>query len=886
MNDNKPKITYLKDYTPSDFLINSVFLHFELNEDVTHVKSILSIRRNPLKNNQHPLILDGEELKLKSILLDAVPLTPDRYQVDEKHLTIPHVPDLFLLEIEVEIKPQENTRLSGLYKSNNIFCTQCESHGFRRITYYLDRPDALSHFTTTISADKDRYPVLLANGNLVDQKELAHNRHWVKWEDPTLKPCYLFALIAGKLDVIEDHFVTQSGRTVKLAVYVEQGKKDQAQYAMQSLKQAMHWDEQVYGREYELDRYMIVAVGDFNFGAMENKGLNIFNDKYILAKPETATDEDFVNIQAVVGHEYFHNWSGNRVTVRDWFQITLKEGLTVLREQDFTADMTSKAVKRIHDAKVIRNTQFAQDASPMAHPIAPSSYIETNNFYTVTVYSKGAEVIRMMKTLLGPTLFRKAMDLYFSRNDGHAVTTEDFIKAMEDASGIDLKQFRRWYAQAGTPVLTVKDHYNPQQQTYSLTITQFTPPTPGQAEKQDLHIPLAMGLIDSVSGKELPLQLQGETAPSDSTTRVLNLKNHAETFYFIHVAHKPIPSLLRDFSAPVKLNYDYKDDDLLFLMLHDGDSFNRWDAGQQLAVRLIFRLIKDYQQNRPLQIDGHFIRTLEKVLTDPQLEEALIAEMLTLPSEKYLIELMDIADVTAIHEAREFVKKTIASQLKKTLMDSYQKYNAIKKYELSAKAMGQRRLKNLCLRYLAQLEEPDIYRLSLQQFQQANNMTDVMGALTALNDIDCKERTQAMAEFYQRWQKDSLVVDKWFTIQAQSTLPNTLQTVKELIQHPAFDIKNPNRARALIGAFSVGNPTIFHNPNGEAYVFLTDQVLKVNSFNPQLAARLVEPLIHWRKFDELHQHLMKQQLERIAAAPKLSNDLYEIVTKSLKAHEE
>lgn len=881
MHKTQPNLIYLKDYTPPHFLIDSIFLHFDLGEERTLVKSILCIRRNPAhKEQSQPLKLNGEEMILKTILLDGKKLASDRYQVDDQFLTIADVPDSFTLETETEINPQQNTKLSGLYKTSGNYCTQCESHGFRRITYYLDRPDVMARFTTTISADKTQYPLLLSNGNLVDQKDIGNNRHWVKWEDPTLKPCYLFALVAGDLDYIEDHFVTLQGRHVKLFVYVEKGKVDQASFAMQSLKRAMRWDEEKFGREYELDIYMIVAVGDFNFGAMENKGLNIFNDKYILAKPETATDDDYLNIEEVIGHEYFHNWSGNRVTVRDWFQITLKEGLTVFRDQSFSADMNAGAVKRIQDVRVIRNMQFAQDAGPMAHPIRPPFYIEVNNFYTTTVYQKGAEVIRMIQTLLGEKIFRKAMDLYFSANDGFAVTTDDFIKAMEDASGIDLTQFRRWYDQAGTPILTVKDEYDAQSQIYTLTITQSCLPTPGQPVKKEFHIPLAMGLLDD-TGKSLPLQLQDETSPADSTTRVLSIKKHSEVFHFIHIPQKPIPSLLRHFSAPVKLHYPYSDDDLMFLMSHDTDEFNQWEAGQQLASNILLKMIANRQANKPYTIDSRIIEAFKKVYCNEKLDAAFRAEMLVLPSEYYLIELMDVADVDAIHHAREYFKSTLAQAMQDQFSDFYLKHQQNKQYELDAKSVGERRLKNLSLSYLTQLNKKNFYQLALKQYQQANNMTDTMGALAALNNVECHEREDAFKDYHEKWHKDGLLLDKWFSLQAFSGLPGALQRVKQLMHDPLFDIKNPNRVRSLIGAFCSANHSQFHDITGVGYEFLTEQVLKINATNPQLASRILEPLICWKKFDAKRGSLMKKQLEKIAAAPKLSKDVYEIVNKGL-----
>lgn len=873
-----PTTHYLKDYTPSVFLIEEIHLHVDLYEEYALVKAILNIHRRDKDTVKH-LVLDGEELQLESVFLNGSELNSDQYQVDARSLTVFNVPDHFNLETVVKIEPQKNTQLSGLYKSGQQFCTQCESQGFRRITYFLDRPDVLTHFITTITANRTQYPLLLANGNLVDSQELTGNRHWVKWDDPTLKPCYLFALVAGNLEMLEDTFITQSGRQVQLKIYVEHGKRNQAQHAMSALKQAMAWDEEQYGREYDLDIYMIVAVSDFNFGAMENKGLNIFNDKYILAKPETATDEDFVNVQSVVGHEYFHNWSGNRVTVRDWFQITLKEGLTVFREEQFTADHTSKVVKRIQEVNTIRSAQFAQDASPMAHPIQPDSYMEVNNFYTVTVYEKGAEVIRMLYTILGEQKFRTAMDFYFAQNDGHAVTVEEFIQAMEHALQSDLAQFRRWYHQAGTPLLRIEDEYDDKNNIYTLTVSQSCPPTPGQAHKLPFHIPLAMGLLNA-SGHELLLQLDNEDAPSDSFTRLLELKQEKETFRFIHIPEKPIPSLLRHFSAPVKLHYDYSDDQLIFLMSSDTDVFNRWDASQQLIVRLLLNLTKQSQKNIPLSVPDHFLSALKKVFIESK-EESVVAEIFSLPTLSCLMEEMTVIDTDAIHAAREWLIQKIASHLRQEFIDFYELHKHIRPYSLEPKEIGLRRLKNLVLMYLAYSGDKAILPVCFEQFKQANNMTDVMGAMQALINIESEQRAAVLSLFYHRWHHEYLVVNKWFSLQAQSTLPNTLKVVKNLTQHPAFDQKNPNSVRSLIAAFAAHNPYQFHQSSGEGYVFLVDHILAIDTFNPQLAARMVEPLIRWKKFDSHRQQLMKTQLERIAHTVKVSSNVLEIVSKSL-----
>lgn len=877
----QPKVIHLSDYSQPDFLIDDTHLHFELLPAYTEVRAVLKMRRNP--ESQHkaaPLVLKGEELDLQAVDLNGKLLSKDHYRVVNDELIINDVGDAFTLETIVRIKPHENTKLSGLYQSKGNYCTQCESQGFRRITYFLDRPDVMTRFTTTISADRDAYPVLLSNGNLVEERNLADNRHWVKWEDPSLKPSYLFALVAGNYQYLADTFTSRSGRKIALRVYVEPGKLDQAHHAMASLQRAMKWDEDRFGREYDLDMYMIVAVSDFNFGAMENKGLNLFNDKYVLAKPSTATDDDYLNIESVVGHEYFHNWSGNRVTCRDWFQITLKEGLTIFRDQSFTADLHSAAVKRISDVNVIRTAQFSQDAGPMAHPIRPDSYIEINNFYTVTVYNKGSEVIRMIETLIGRDKFRKGMDIYFTKYDGHAVTTEEFIKSMEEAGQIDLTQFRRWYTQAGTPVLDIQGQYNAKDKTYTLTVKQSCPPSPGQPSKENFHIPLAIGLLDS-KGNDMPLQLEHEKAIGTEYTKILSIKNTVDTFKFVNVTEAPVPSLLRNFSAPVKVRYPYEDKELLLLIAHDSDGFNRWDASQQLATKIILQNIKAYQQQQSLHLPPEFIEAMRSVLKNQHLEKSFIALMLSVPRMAYLMEMMDVVDIEALHNVREFIKIELASQLRKDFLAVYQANHSAHPYKFNSEAVDQRCLKNLCLAYLAQLAQPDTIKLCVHQYQQADNMTDAMGALSALMNVDCKERSELLGQFYQRWQAEDLVIDKWFALQAMSSLPNTLQVVKQLLKHPAFTYKNPNKVRSLIGTFAHANYINFHAIDGSGYEFLADQILIMDPINPQVASRLTEALIQWRKFDSKRQQLMLAQLQRIAKAEKLSKDVYELVSKSL-----
>ncbi len=879
MSQEKPKTVYLKDYRPADFIIETVHLHFDLHEDVTHVKSILKMKRNPEANTPvAPLVLDGEAMTLQKAFIDGQPLSADQYQVDDISLTIPQVPEAFTLELEVDIKPQENTTLSGLYKSRTNFCTQCESHGFRRITYYLDRPDVMARFTTAISADKTKYPFLLSNGNLIEKKELADNRHWMCWQDPSLKPSYLFALVAGDFDVLEDSFVTTSGRKVDLCLYLEKGFADQGAYALQALQRAMRWDEEKFGREYDLDIYMVVAVSDFNMGAMENKGLNIFNTKYILARPETATDADYTAIEAVIGHEYFHNWTGNRITCRDWFQITLKEGLTVFRDQSFTEDMTSEGVARIDVVNVVRNLQFPEDAGPTAHPIRPDSYIEVNNFYTLTVYRKGSEVIRMIQTLIGKDKFRQGMDLYFSRHDGQAVTTEDFVKAMEDAAPKDLTQFKRWYSQAGTPVLDVTGDYDADGKTFTLTVKQSCPATPGQDKKEPFHLPLKMGLV-GIDCSDIILQLEGENE-GVLGSRVLEIKEPVEVFKFINVDNKPVPSLLRDFSAPVKLNYPYTDDELLWLLQCDSNPFSRWEAAQAFNSRLIFKLVESYQAGESLEMDARLVDAYARILQDEHQDRQFVARLLQLPAENYLIQqMMPVADVDAIHAARNFVKKELAIALADEWQRVYDQ-NQLSDYEYTMEDVGQRALKNLCLAYLTETEDAQYYELAHRQFIESNNMTDVMGALAALNNHDCSLRDQALDAFYEQWKEQALVVNKWLGLQAMADVPFTLQRVKQCLHHEGFDIKNPNKVYALIVAFG-GNTVAFHQQDGAGYEFVADQVLAIDPNNPQVAARVITPLTRWARYDETRQALMKAQLERILEADGLSKDVYELASKSL-----
>lgn len=883
-SDSQPKTIYLADYQPPLFWVDEIHLHFNLHQDETIVTSHLWARHNRHAGSEsRDWLLNGDELQLLSILMDGKKLESNAYTLHESGLIIHHLPDTFELEMTTKISPQKNTALSGLYLSGKTgtkkFCTQCEAEGFRRITYYPDHPDVLARFSTTIEADAAPYPYLLSNGNCIESGQLPNGRHWAKWEDPFKKPCYLFALVAGDFDLIEDKFTTQSGRDVTLRIYVEKGYADQAHHAMFALKQAMRWDEEAYGREYDLDIFMIAAISDFNMGAMENKGLNIFNTKYVLARPETATDDDYIHILSVVAHEYFHNWTGNRVTCRDWFQLSLKEGLTIFRDQSFSEDTLSRSVMRILDVTALRETQFPEDAGPLAHPVRPDSYMEINNFYTATIYNKGAEVLRMLRTILGKPLFRKGMDLYFARYDGQAVTIEDFVKTMEDVSGIDLTQFRRWYGQAGTPVVTVCDDYDATRQIYTLTITQHTPPTPGQPEKLPLHIPISIGLLAD-NGKEIFLQREGELSEPE---KVLDMTQSSQQFQFNHVASKPIPSLLRGFSAPVKLRYDYAEEDLLFLLKHDRDPFNRWEASQQVGLRIALGLVEDYQREKKFLLSPAWSQALSHLLRHDIQDPMLLAEMLTLPSEKYIGEQMEVIDVDAIHAAREFILTELARQLSPLLLEVYQRFHetgAVNAFDM--RGVGRRRLKNQALQYL--MKSAAGAPLAVKQFEQALpvNMTDTLAALTGLVNADAPLRETALAQFYSQWKDDTLVLDKWFAIQALWQSPDILHRVKTLTRHEAFDIKNPNKVYSLIGTFGARNPAQFHQASGEGYRFLREMVQQLDSLNPQVAARMVKPLTSWKRYDKQRQELMLEQLETILKGNKLSSDLYEIASKSLE----
>ncbi|TNH16731.1 aminopeptidase N [Halomonas sp. BL6] len=875
MSDPQP--VYLSDYQPPAYHVIHTELTFDLDPTETRVKARLTMQRHPSADAAAPLVLDGEHLSLRALAIDGQALSDADYQLTDETLTITRVPAAFTLESDVAISPSSNTALEGLYQSNGMYCTQCEAEGFRRITYYPDRPDVMATFKVTVIGDAQKEPVLLANGNPVEQGTREDGRHFVTWEDPHPKPCYLFALVAGDLQKVEDHFTTMSGRDVTLQLWVEKENLDKTDHAMASLKRAMRWDEETYGREYDLDLFMIVAVNDFNMGAMENKGLNIFNSAAVLTHPKTATDAAFQNVEGIVAHEYFHNWSGNRVTCRDWFQLSLKEGFTVFRDQCFSADTNSAPVKRIQDVSFFRTAQFAEDAGPTAHPIRPDHYIEITNFYTLTIYEKGAEVVRMLRNLLGWEAFRRGSDLYFERFDGQAVTIEDFVGCMAEVSDIDLSQFMRWYSQAGTPEIDAHGEYDYANAEYHLTLRQRTPATPGQPDKQPLHIPVRMGLVGTKSGQDLTLTLDGNKIGKDA---VIHLTDDEQTFIFTEVAEAPVPSLLRDFSAPVKLHFPYSREDLAFLLTHDSDGFNRWDAGQRLALLALDDLIAAHRNGVEKVMDNRVIEAFRLLLTSSMDDKAVLAEMLTLPSEAYIAEQQPIVDVDAIHAAREFVRQSLALALRDEFLAVYKANVSDAPYAPTPEQMAQRSLKNVALAYLMSIEDDEIVALCEAQFATDHNMTDVRHALTLLVHSDHDDvSAPALKAFGEAWAHDPLVMDQWFTIQVTRPQPDVLERVEYLMQHPAFSMKNPNKVRALIGAFAQ-NRINFHRLDGKGYALLADAVIELNRLNPEIAARLITPLTRWQRFDETRQQLMRAELERIKREP-LSSNVFEVVEKAL-----
>ena len=880
MRTEEARPVRLEDYRPPDWLVESVELDVTLDPVATLVRATLTLRPNGNGTAPAPLMLDGDALELRALKLDGAALPPEQFVATADRLTIaqpPHRP--FRLEIETVVDPSANTQLMGLYRSGSIYCTQCEAEGFRRITYFPDRPDVMAVYTTRIEAEKADAPVLLANGNLIASGDVpGTSRHFAVWHDPFPKPSYLFALVGGKLACVEDRFRTMSGREVTLRIYVEAGKEARCAYAMDSLKRAMRWDETAFGREYDLDIFMIVAVSDFNMGAMENKGLNVFNDKYVLASPETATDGDFDRIEAIIAHEYFHNWTGNRITCRDWFQLCLKEGLTVFRDQEFSADARSRAVERISDVRGLRAHQFIEDAGPLAHPVRPRLYHEINNFYTATVYEKGAEVVRMLKALLGPETFRQGMDLYFTRHDGEAATIEQFVQCFADVSRADLAQFMLWYSQAGTPELVATGSYDADAKTYRLDVAQTVPPTPGQPTKEAMVIPLAIGLVGR-NGRDLPLKLRdGRTIERG----VLTLTEPAKTFVFGDIGEPPVPSLNRGFSAPIKLIANLSADDLRFLAAHDADAFNRWQALQTLATRLLLENVASLRAAKPARQDGGLLHALGAILDDGTLEPAFIALALTLPGESDLArEIGRDVDPDAIFAARSGLRAVVGEHLAGSLFDHYRRLSESRPYSPDAASAGRRALRNICLDLLVATRRPDAVSLAARQYQAADNMTDRMAALSTLSLCDVPERAATLDDFYARYADDPLIVDKWFTLQATIPEPATLDRVKALTGHRAFSFANPNRVRALIHAFALANQREFNRADGAGYDFVVDTVLALDRKNPQLAAKLLAAMKSWRVLEPGRRAMAEKALQQVAAAPSRSPDVADIVQRAL-----
>ncbi len=867
----KHTIKYLKDYRQPEYWIDSIDLQFDLHEDHALVKSLMKIRRNnETADEQTPLVLDCEALEIVSVIAEGMLLCPGEYGHEQNKLTLLRVPETFDLEITTRIRPQDNTALSGLYRSGGTFCTQCEAEGFRRITCFPDRPDVMTTFSCIITADKEKYPVLLSNGNLIETGDLDPGRHYARWQDPFKKPSYLFALVAGDLVCIQDRFKTGSNRLIDLRIYVEPENRDKCGHAMAALKQSMAWDEEKFGREYDLDLYQIVAVNDFNMGAMENKGLNVFNSKFVLASTETATDMDYMGIQGVIAHEYFHNWTGNRVTLKNWFQLSLKEGLTVFRDQEFTSDMNSRAVKRISDVRKLRAGQFPEDSGPMAHPVRPESYMEMNNFYTMTVYDKGAEVIRMISLILGPERFRQGMDLYFEKFDGMAVTTEDFVATMEAAGNVDLGQFRLWYSQSGTPRVRMVQTHDAGTGTLTLSFSQSIPADTNQEQKQPMHIPVQIGLLDR-EGNEI----------DHAGCGLFHFKTETETLTFKDVPEQCIPSIFRGFSAPVKIETNYSDTDLAFLMAKDTDAFNRWDAAQQLYFRELDRLLKNTQQGEPLEVSAHVLTAVDQALDTSHRDRALGAKILTLPDENEIGENYDTIDVEAIHRVRRFLERNIAARIQERAMAIIDECASVRASDISSPAMAKRSLKNLLIAYVGSLDTPAAADFVFERFSRADNMTDEISALTTLSSMTSDYRAMALGRFYDKWKKDPLVIDKWFSVQAGSRGDLGADPVVKLAGHPDFTLKNPNRVRSLVGVFAFQNPMGFHAPDGKGYAFVADHIIALDPSNPQISARLVAGFNHWKRFDNDRQLRMQQELKRIITIQKPSRDVYEIVSKAL-----
>ncbi len=877
--------TYLKNYRQPDYWIDAIDLTVEIGDESTQVTAELTIRRNASATAGAPLVLDGAELELKQVRLDGTPLDPTQYQASESDLTVADVPEKFILGTTCTIHPETNTTLEGLYGSKGMFLTQCEAEGFRRITYYADRPDVMASFTTTIEADKARFPVLLSNGNCVAREDLSGGRHRVTWKDPFKKPSYLFAMVAADLGVKKATFTTMSGREVALEFFTEERDLDKIDYAIESLKKAMRWDEETYGREYDLDIYMVVATRHFNMGAMENKGLNIFNTSCVLANERTQTDLSFQTVERVIAHEYFHNWSGNRVTCRDWFQLSLKEGFTVYRDAQFGAAMNSVAVARIGDANYLRAAQFPEDAGPLAHPVRPDQYVEINNFYTTTIYQKGAEVVRMLHTLLGDEGFRKGTDLYFEKNDGKAVTTDDFVAALEEANDRDFTQFKRWYTQAGTPRLQASGKHDAAAKTYTLTFRQSCPATPGQPEKLPMVIPVALGLVDQ-SGNDLPLNtddpaLSSKRSDADATTAVLAISESEQSVTFTGIDAAPIPSLLRGFSAPVILEVPYSDDDLAFLASQDNDPYNRWAAGQELCMKRLLALVSDAAGGVELSMDPLWLCTFESVLADEGRDPALRAEMLRLPGEAVITEQLEDADPDAIHRAREFVRHTMAAALREPLLSTYRDLEQDEPYAPTAAQIAKRSLRNACLSLLSTQDDDEVTTLIRDQFASATNMTDRLSALRCLAHSG-RDASDALAVFYDDFKQEGLVIDSWFGVQAMNPTGDALGRVKELMHHPDFESLLPNRVRAVVSSFCAANLAQFHRPDGAGYEFLADQLIAIDAGNPHLSARMAGMFSRWTKVEPKRQALARAAIERVLAKPKLSRNAYEVLSKTLK----
>jgi aminopeptidase N len=882
MSSSAPQTIHLKDYSPVSYAIHSVDLAFDLHPTATRVSSRLAMAPNPASTQQGgPLVLSGEQIRLIRLAIDGKELAASAYSVDAESLTITAPPQTpFTLEIETECNPQGNTALSGLYLSNGVFCTQCEAEGFRRITYFHDRPDVMATYRVTITAPKATCPVMLSNGNPGAVHDLAGtDKHVAIWHDPHPKPSYLFALVAGDLASVTDTFLTASGRRVGLGIYVEPGKEDRCAWAMECLKQSMRWDETRFGREYDLDVFNIVAVSDFNMGAMENKGLNVFNDKYILALPETATDTDYVNIEAIIAHEYFHNWTGNRITCRDWFQLCLKEGLTVFRDQEFTSDLRSRPVKRIADVRTLRARQFPEDGGPLAHPARPSSYIEINNFYTPTVYEKGAEICRMMLTLIGEKAFRRAMDIYFERHDGEAATVEDFVRCMADASGRDLSQFFSWYEQAGTPVITAEAHYDAQAKTYDLTLEQATSPTPGQTEKKAMHIPLGIGLLGS-NGEDMPLHLEGT---GSLNTPLIELREGKKTFRFTDVRERPVLSLNRGFSAPVIIKTEASPDDLVFQMGHDSDSFNRWEAGQNLARSLLIGSVRAVKANRPAPEAHRFAAALRRTLSDGSLDAAFKAQMLALPTEQDIAAAIGHdADTDAILSARDHLRRQLGLELRNQI-DAILKPGAEHgAYVPDTVSTARRSLYFAALSLLAASDPAEARSIAAEAIAGATNMTVELGALSALLLIDCPERQAELDAFHERHRHDHLLIDKWLLLNAQIPGAGSASRIETLLQHPDFKLTTPNRVYALIGGFTSGNMAGFNAADGEGYRVVAETIIALDAINPQVAARVATAFRSWRLFDMPRRREAQTNMQRILATPDRSRDVYEIISRTLQ----